>query len=224
MLFPTNGCHVVERKSSFVCLHEWSTSPALYLAIIHTSDYGRHLRYVSATNFKTAGTPQCMRLYWPFLPDVMVMTMFDRWQDRVNRAVGLGVLRKSSVSVGKALVVVVWIITQSFLYITLHLEDNEGCKRFQNVQFYFSNVGLWKWDLNWVCISGVVNVGPGEPQSCRVLLLPNQTHLNKLIKVWRVTRKSSRQVCFNKGWSCALQDCGSPGPVCHPWCILELHD
>lgn len=46
----------------------------------------------------------------------------------------LGVLRKSPVCVGKPLVVVVWIITQSFLYITLHLEHNEEWKSFQNVQ------------------------------------------------------------------------------------------
>lgn len=54
------------RKSSFFCLYDQSSSPALYLVTIHTFDYGIHLSYVSVTHFKTTGFPQGMRHYWLF--------------------------------------------------------------------------------------------------------------------------------------------------------------
>lgn len=74
-------------RQVFFCLHGRSSSLALYLVTIHTFDYGRHLRDASVSDFKTTGISECMRRYWPFLRDVMVMTVFDRRQDGVNRAV-----------------------------------------------------------------------------------------------------------------------------------------
>ncbi len=40
---------------------------------------------------------------------------------------------------------------------------------------------------------------------------PNQTHLNQLIKLFRITNKQQAGV-FDQGWSKTLQDSGPPGP------------
>ncbi len=40
---------------------------------------------------------------------------------------------------------------------------------------------------------------------------PNQTHLNQLIKMFRITSKLQAGE-FDQGWSKTLQDCGPPGP------------
>ncbi len=47
-------------------------------------------------------------------------------------------------------------------------------------------------------ISEVASVGPGDSQSLRVQLNPNQTHLKKLIKVQGLI-EIYRQVRFNQG-------------------------
>ncbi len=59
---------------------------------------------------------------------------------------------------------------------------------------------------------GVLNPGPRGPLSCNFSSNPNQTHLNQLIKLFRITSKLQEAGEFDQGWSKTLQDSGPPGP------------
>ncbi|XP_057183382.1 uncharacterized protein LOC130550056 [Triplophysa rosa] len=45
--------------------------------------------------------------------------------------------------------------------------------------------------------AGMGNLDPGRPLSCSVYLQPNQTHLNRLIEVFRITRNFTTDVCLS---------------------------
>ncbi len=54
--------------------------------------------------------------------------------------------------------------------------------------------------IYYVCNAGVGNVGPEGRCPAEFSSIPNQTHLNKLIKVFRNTRATGRWGLF-QGWS-----------------------